>query len=292
MSLGLALAGVPAWATGTAHPGTVNYIEGQVSVNGQPVSQNQIGSVDVNPNGVIETGQGKAEILLTPGVFLRMGDNSAIRMISPGLTDTRVAVLQGHALLEVTELLKQNNLNVVDDDTTTHVLKHGLYEFAANPAQVAAYEGEAEVTGPNKDVTVKKGKEVQLSGTLQTQKFDRNEHDALYNWSSARSQYVADASMQSARTIVVNNGFWGGPGWYWNSAFGFYDFMPGYGYLASPFGWGFYSPVYFWGGPGYVYRGYRGPLYSGYVARRPFVAASPAFRSSFSGHAAFARGRR
>jgi len=38
---------------------------------------------------------GKAEILLTPGAFLRVGGDSAVKMISPGLTNTQVEVQRG-----------------------------------------------------------------------------------------------------------------------------------------------------------------------------------------------------
>src|SRR3984957_11201943 len=85
---------IPAAAASSAIPGTLNYVEGQVAVAGQPVTSHSVGSVQMEPNQVLETGQGRAELLLTPGVFLRVGDNSAVRLISPGLADTRVDVLR------------------------------------------------------------------------------------------------------------------------------------------------------------------------------------------------------
>ncbi|MDE3166110.1 MAG: hypothetical protein KGN36_09910, partial [Acidobacteriota bacterium] len=73
-----------------ARPGAVNYAEGSVTLAGQTIGAQQIGKAEVQPGQVLETGQGKAEMLLTPGVMMRLGDNSAVRMISPNLTDTRV----------------------------------------------------------------------------------------------------------------------------------------------------------------------------------------------------------
>src|SRR5215471_8230164 len=72
----------------SALPGTVNYIEGQVNIGSDTLNADSIGSAMLEPNQTLETGNGKAEILLTPGVFLRVGDNSTVRMISPGLTNT------------------------------------------------------------------------------------------------------------------------------------------------------------------------------------------------------------
>jgi hypothetical protein len=79
-----------------------------------------------------------------------------------------------------------------------------------------------------------------------------------------RSEYSSQASLASARTLVVDGGWWG-PGWYWNPYWGMYSFVPG-GPLFSPFGWGFYSPRAFYGGGlGYGFRSYARPAYRGPV---------------------------
>src|SRR5579872_7485131 len=76
-------------------PGTVNYVEGQAALNGQDLPANAAGSAILGTNQVLDTGQGRAEVLLTPGVFFRLGDNSEVRMVSPGLVDTRIELLKG-----------------------------------------------------------------------------------------------------------------------------------------------------------------------------------------------------
>ncbi len=59
---------------------------------------------NIKENEVFRTTEGMAEVLLTPGVFLRLGENSSIRMISSKLTDTRVEVLNGSAMVECDDL--------------------------------------------------------------------------------------------------------------------------------------------------------------------------------------------
>src|SRR5271170_3819188 len=71
----------PAIAAGSAVPGGLNYVEGQVTVAGQPVTSRSVGLVQLEPDQVLQTGRGRAELLLTPGVFLRLGDNSSVRLI-------------------------------------------------------------------------------------------------------------------------------------------------------------------------------------------------------------------
>jgi len=230
-------------------PGTINYIEGQVALNGQALPVNSAGSAMLETNQLLDTGQGKAELLLTPGVFFRLGDNSEVRMVSPGLADTRVELLKGSGMLEVTELFKENDLGVLVDGATARINKKGLYDFNADQPQVSVLDGQATVYEGDAHVTLKKGHEALLANgqTLKSQKLNEEavETDPLYRWSSLRSQYEAEANINTAQTVVVNGG-WYGPGWYWNPFWGFYSFLPGDGILYSPFGYGFYSPGFVW----------------------------------------------
>jgi FecR protein len=118
---------MPLWGTTTnqnsAVPGTLNYVEGQVSIGDQTLSPKAIGSTELATGQSIQTGNGKAEILLTPGVFLRLGDNSSVKMLSPNLTYTEVDLERGHAMVEVAEIQKENDLRVMEDGAATQLLQ-------------------------------------------------------------------------------------------------------------------------------------------------------------------------
>src|SRR4051794_22275941 len=79
--------------TVSAKPGAVNYIEGGAYINGAPVSEKYLKSTFLNANDVLSTDVGKAEVLLAPGVFLRLGDNTKVRMVSPSLVAAQVEVM-------------------------------------------------------------------------------------------------------------------------------------------------------------------------------------------------------
>ncbi len=232
-------------AAQTALPGTLNYVEGHVSVDGNPVTTKQIGQVEMSPDQMLETNRGKAEVLLSPGVFLRVGDNSQIRMVSTGLVDPRVEVVRGEAMVEVDYLAKQAQLDVLERGAEASLLKDGLYKFNADEGQIQVIDGKAKVTDNNETKEIGKGKEIVLSGgPLKPVKFDRNAEDDLYRWSNVRSEYLAEANQSTARTIYVGGGGWWGPGWYWNPYFAMYSWLPGSGFFWSPFGYPFYSPGY------------------------------------------------
>ena len=104
-----------------AVPGALNYVEGQVSINGQAVNCVVCRVRCIASGQLVETGDGRAEILLTPGVFLRLGDNSAAKMISPDLAKTEVKLVKGRADVEVDQLYKQNDLLVKMGQPMKHV---------------------------------------------------------------------------------------------------------------------------------------------------------------------------
>jgi len=264
----------PAWGTEasakSAVPGTLNYVEGQVSIGNQTLDSKSIGSAELHPGESLCTGKGKAEVLLTPGVFLRIGDNSSVKMISPGLADTEVQVDQGHAIIEVAEIHPKNNIRIDEDGTTTRLLKTGLYDFNRGQRELRVIEGKADVEDGRRHVDVKGGGEVTLAGNdlTKTRKFDKRsyEEDDLFRWSSLRSAYVAEANVDAAGIYAANGwagpGWWGA-GWYWDPWFSAFTFIPGDGIFYSPFGWGFYSPWWVYQAPffGYGYGYGRVPLY-------------------------------
>ncbi len=235
----------PAFGANPARPGSINYVEGQASIAGRPLDSKAIGSAELQPGQSLETQVGKAEILLTPGAFFRLGDNSSVTMISPSLTDTEMRLDKGRATVEVAELHGQNNLIIVLNGDTVRLLKTGLYDFDADRNIVRVFEGQAVVRQGkgNRDVEIKSSHQVALgdSGSLKAEKFNKDQaQDDLYRWSSLRSSYTAEANVDRAQTYTM--GGWYGAGWDWDPYFGAYTFIPGDGIFYSPFGWGFYSP--------------------------------------------------
>jgi len=68
---------------------------GASSAGGQSVESKFGQFPEVKENQVLQTEAGRAEILLTPGVFLRLDENASIRMITNRLIDTRLEVERG-----------------------------------------------------------------------------------------------------------------------------------------------------------------------------------------------------
>src|SRR5256885_12649745 len=237
---------LPQAYTVSAKPGVVNYVEGSASLNGRPVSPGELQSAALNAGDVLSVDTGKAEVLLTPGVFLRLGNDSQVHMISPSLIDTQLELQRGEAMIEVDQIVKDCRVSVLNHGASILIEKEGLYRFNADDApRVAVIDGKAQVYFGDKKLDLGRGREVVLSDLLKPEKFDRKKEDELYAWSNVRSQYNASVSYQAARSAPASGygyGYGGGGGWLWNAGYSSWAWLPGDGAFFSPFGWGFFSP--------------------------------------------------
>ncbi len=248
-----AVCAMPQNYTISAKAGAVNYVEGNAFLNGRPISPHNLKATFVNANDTISTDIGKAEVLLSPGVFLRLGSNTQVRMISASLTDTQLEVKSGEAMVEADDIVKDNQVTVVDGGGSAVIDRNGLYKFTAGAGATASVlEGKTVVYFDSRKTELGKGHEVLLGEAAKPKKFDAKKEDDLYAWSNVRSEYNAASSYQASKDVNASSygGVWGGygfsgfsnAGWMWNSGFNSYSWLPGAGAYYSPFGYGFYSP--------------------------------------------------
>lgn len=230
----------------SARPGVVNYIEGDALLNGNPVKQGTSKQpVTLNASDMFSTNHAKAEILLMPGVFLRIGDDSSLRMISPSLVDSHLELLQGEAIIEAVGMIHGSQVQVVDHGAVVTLDANGLYRLRAGAAPTAAViAGSVEVLLGSQKIKLGKGRQTSLVDVLRAEKADLGEDDDLYAWSSIRSQYEAAASYQAALVAGAQGQYQ--TGWFFSDVMDSWAWLPGRT-CFSPFGWGFYPA---WG----VYR--------------------------------------
>jgi hypothetical protein len=271
---GLGLLAVPAFgadyptapnAAEPARPGTLNYVQGMADLNGNVVNQQRVGSTTMNPGDELTTGAGKVEILLTPGIFLRVDSNSAVKMISPDLESTRLELDRGRAAVEVDQIFPENMVQIIDNGMTSQLMKVGYYEFDVDSPEVMVFKGEARIQagvgkhfGQGKWIKLTQYHEMALDPGVREKAVGFDTHptdDDLYNWSSMRSHYLAEASSQVSDEYADSPGF--SPGWYWDPGMLNYTYL-GYDPFFSPFGWGFYPWGGFYGGMGFYGGGWYG----------------------------------
>lgn len=268
-----AIAATSVWGQSviSAHSGVVHLAEGQVTVDGKQIVQKFGEFGDVKTGQTLATEDGRAEVLLTPGVFLRVGENSSFKMVQNKLADTKIEAVSGTLMIQVSELLQDNAITLAFHDASIALQKKGLYRVDADHAQFRVYDGEAQVSALGKNVTAKKGHEVQLDQELVAKGFDAKDTDAFYRWNERRDEYISEANIYAAKSArdsgfgYSGSSYGAGLGsWAWNPWFGMFTYMPYSGMYYSPFGFGYFSP----GLVGYLYMPgspyYYGGSYSGY----------------------------
>jgi hypothetical protein len=188
------------------------------------------------------TEAGRAEILLTPGVVMHVGESSSFRMITKRLIDTRLELLTGSAVVSAVEIAKDTNVTIVCKNAAVALAKAGHYRFDTEPARVKVLAGVATVEIGDQHLEVTGGKMLLLSGTTASlEKFNKEDTDSLDNWAQRRDQLMAMANVSAAHSMSYASSGYGV--WGWNPYYGMYTFIPGSGRFCDPFyGYCYWSP--------------------------------------------------
>ena len=228
----------------SARAGLVHYAEGRVLIEDQ-LAEPKFGHFpQLNEQQILRTEEGRAEILLNPGVFLRLGEYSSIRMLSTLLTAARVEFLSGSMVLEWADLDPDSRVTVAFRDAVITVHKKGLLHLDSDPPELRVFAGEATLELGGQRAEVKEGRKARLAGDLAVEKFDRRQTDALDRWSMRRAEYLAMANVYAARSIGETEAgrHRRRGGWSWNPYLGLLTYVPAGGIYVSPYGFRFYSP--------------------------------------------------
>jgi len=309
----LALSGLPALAQPviSAKSGVISYVEGKVMVGDEAVQRSETKLPEVKENAVLRTEEGRAEVLLTLGTMMRVGENSSFKMLTNRLIDTRVDLINGTHIVEVAEIQKDNNLTLIAKDATVVITKRGLYRFDVDQNHIKVFDGVLGVTVNGQSTLVGAGKMIDTA-TASVEKFDKESTDALDHWAQRRAELVAQANASSAKQVhdygcstnfaSVTNGT-SNPcsdpcgGWRYNPWYGMITYIPCGANIYSPYGYRYWSPynvmrayynppIYnggYGGGRGYGSYGGIAPTSSGYsgaMATSTGTVSSPAAASA------------
>lgn len=236
----------------SAKAGGINFVSGDVATLRKAATVAVSAStVDTLESGdQIQTGpNGRAEILLNPGSYLRVGENSVIEFTDTSLDSLRFRLNSGVALVEVAG----------DDDEVAPVEftvagssvrfdKKGLYRIQyrePETATVRVLKGRVKIgdekIGDGKEIVFDRGRQVAVT------KFDKKEQDVFSQWSGDRARTVAEANARLSKdtlgrlTSGYRNSFYGGRRgfsgyWLYDPFFRSRTFLPFYAGWSSPYG--------------------------------------------------------
>ncbi|HMT08565.1 MAG TPA: FecR family protein [Pyrinomonadaceae bacterium] len=272
----------------SANAGGVNYIEGSVAKGRSDTTRQRIGrgdSIEVHERVSTDT-DGRAEVLLNPGSFLRVGGNTEFEFRSTDLENVIVMLKRGSAMVELLAT-RDFKATFVTPKGRVVLVETGIYRINVadnGEAELFVWEGLAEVGSSR--VQVKKNRGVTFGATISpVEKFDRDdEKDALAVWSKERGKLVArstaklkDKALRDSLINGFNAGRWGMRDafglWVYNRRLGYSCFLPFGAGWYSPYGFGFGNSIWWYNLPTIIY--YQPPVPDIYgTKRRPNTAAS------------------
>ena len=185
--------------------GLLTYAEGHFQTTnskGLP----RVGSYHLRAGEQLQTQSGRAELLLAPSVFLRLGDASEVAMNCDKVDDVQVTLQAGSAVVDAVDIPKGERVRVQFRNTVVELHEAGIYRFDAALGELKVFEGRAEVSRIGGKTLLKRGRMLVLEGSAEPIGFDRKSIDRLQHWSAIRSLAVAQSNLKSARSNS-------GPGW-------------------------------------------------------------------------------
>ena len=109
-----------------AKAGLVHLAEGITTLDDSPFAGSRGRYRDIPEGSVFKTGDGRAEVLLTPGVFLWIGPQSGIRIVRNSLLDAQVQLLEGSVIVGATDPLPDNSVTLLSGEWQVELPGQGL----------------------------------------------------------------------------------------------------------------------------------------------------------------------
>jgi hypothetical protein len=246
--------------------GLVYFFDGYVFVGDEQLQQKFGRFPEIGEGRVLRTELGRAEVLLTPGVFLRVDENSAVRLVSDSLTDTRVELLRGSAILEVSHEAAQAPDVLTYKTWQVRAPQDSIARIDSDPAQVRILSGTAEVSGEGDAgaVTVRRGEVLPFASVLVPDQAAKPAEDPFNLWAMNRSSVVREDN-------TIGAGITDDPDQIDTSgvAQGSFSYFPPTGIpslgISYPYGMSLWSPYQTWMNP-YLTPYPYGMIYSRYPA--------------------------
>lgn len=201
----------------SASAGTVHYFEGAVFVDDHALEHKAAVFSNIPNGSILRTENGRAEILLTPGVILRLDEDSSINMVSNTLTDARLDFVKGSAILDTLTAAGMPPVVVTYQRCEIRFPKPGIYRLDSDTGVLQAYTGEAKVLGPEgKNSAVDTSKLFFFDLGMVTNKFGEPNQDAFYDWARGRADALS-AENQLAEQSVDTGPVPGNAPFVWNT---------------------------------------------------------------------------
>jgi hypothetical protein len=186
----------PAFTSGqeivSAQSGVVHYLEGVAQIDGTPLEHKSAFFPLLKEGSVLATQKGRVELMLTPGVFIRLDENSSLKMLSSALTATRLQFLSGSCIVDAVAAEHEIPVVITFKDASIRFAKAGLYRIDTETEVLQAYSGQAKVEQQDKKTQIDASRLYFFELGTDTNKFSEGTDDEFLDWARNRNQVIAE----------------------------------------------------------------------------------------------------
>ncbi|HZT37713.1 MAG TPA: hypothetical protein VFA28_07435 [Bryobacteraceae bacterium] len=180
----------------------VHYFEGSVSVDGLAL-ENKFGRFyEIKDGSELRTEDGRAEVLLTPGAILRVDRNSAIRLRSNRLQDTRVEFGAGSASVEVPDGAPAGAVSLLYKNYQIRFRTSGVYRIDSPPGELRVEKGQAEVSTSGHSIVAAEGQTAPFAVPLQARPAPARQ-DSFDLWATDRRESIVADNAAAANSDTL-----------------------------------------------------------------------------------------
>jgi hypothetical protein len=183
------------------HAGMINYGGGVFYIDQEKLQFPAARFREVPKGKSLRTDYGWVELQLGPWAFLWMGDLGVIRIDDPSLTDPRLSVERGSALIKIYPQNKHSKITIRSGEAVIEMKKPGLYRI--DTGRVRVYEGRAQIQLAGHAATVKQGRTAVLDGSLKVSRSDIKQMDGLHQRATFRSLVLARPILEAQNAEML-----------------------------------------------------------------------------------------
>jgi len=186
--------------------GYIHFAEGGVLLEEKPFEFDEAKIVHVGDGQRLRTVDGRAEVMILPGSFVRLAPASELEMIRGGLLAAEMKLRVGSAMIDLTGAMETEGIILLAGSARLEFLKPGLYRVdiprRGGGPTLRVYHGKAaaRIEGDNIEIGSKRLLTLaERDGELKPEKFKDSEEDDLARWNGERGTLLAVKAREEAK---------------------------------------------------------------------------------------------
>ncbi|HKZ80806.1 MAG TPA: FecR family protein [Pyrinomonadaceae bacterium] len=187
----------------SARAGGINAVTGRAVIHPRGSSESELLTIkeDLEAGDIVTTGiDGRVEMLLNPGSYLRLGGNSEFELANNSIENLEVRLVRGTAIVEATGADDTElSINITTPHAKLAIVRRGLYRLNVIPGDATELiVRKGRVMLGDSHTKVKGGNKVIFSNNsylvAKLDKADKKRFDDMDAWSKQRAETLAEAN--------------------------------------------------------------------------------------------------